>query len=273
MTYAQSVQVASDIAVHFLRSNQNVSYDNVVIPFITTTWDDIQVGAVYLIENNFPCAILLSRRLSLNCFADLREISSWIIALSNHCKRVVSRFCTAHSSVRPSVSSPYAVSSSFVPDAGVACGDITTSGLSGKRKRVSESMGPPRKVAKRTDVSLASSYIFKSVSLITEDPQLFRSVLTSLFSRFYDLYHSKDLLLLESIVFPEGVVGFPDANQAKLREMLLFAFQKLRRYRNEACEAVNSVQVGTPIVVYKMLGPEWLRCDKLKNECNYWRLV
>ena len=206
MTYAQAVQVASDLAVHLFRSKEIVVYENVVIPFISTSWDDVQFGAVYLIEDNFPCPILLSRRLSLNCFADLREICSWTVALSQHCKRVVSQFCVTDLTVRSGFSFPICDAVEISVD------DIKVSDISGKRKRAPESMGPPRKVAKSTLVSLASSYIFKSVSLITKEPALFRSVLSSLLSRFHDLYHSNDSLLLESIVFPEGVVGFPDEN-------------------------------------------------------------
>ena len=47
--------------------------------------------------------------------------------------------------------------------------------------------------------------------------------------------------------------------------MLLSAFCKLSEYKNDG-RALDIVEVGTPIIVYKAFGPEWLRCDNLKSE-------
>lgn len=68
MTYAQAVQVASDCAVNlgqlFMTS---ISTEDIVVPFITTSWDDIQFGAVYMMDNFYPSTVLLSSRLSFIC--------------------------------------------------------------------------------------------------------------------------------------------------------------------------------------------------------------
>ena len=77
VSYAEAIQMASDCARDLLKWT-DLTFEDVVIPFVTTSWDDVQFGAVYLLEKNYPCAVLLSRRLSLSCYRDLLEICHWI---------------------------------------------------------------------------------------------------------------------------------------------------------------------------------------------------
>lgn len=91
-TLAQVVQHACDSAVFLLTKfrrkwpNSGISYLDIVVPFITTSWNDVQFRAVYLMEPCYPCAILLSRKLCFDSGEDVYEM--WIIALSRHCLRV-----------------------------------------------------------------------------------------------------------------------------------------------------------------------------------------
>jgi hypothetical protein len=91
VAYAQAVQSAADCAIHLIKCPymRSTKVNNVVIPFITTSWEDIQFGAVYLIAGNYPCATLLSNRLSLSSHEHQIQICAWVTALGNHCIRVI----------------------------------------------------------------------------------------------------------------------------------------------------------------------------------------
>lgn len=80
--------MASDFALTFARAAVVASYQ-VVVLFVVATSEDVQLGAVYLIGNSYPCPILLSRKLSFWCCTDMLEIVSWIMDLGHHCQRIM----------------------------------------------------------------------------------------------------------------------------------------------------------------------------------------
>ena len=88
VAYPQAVSLACDFAVNIFETHQLLDYLDVVIPFVVMAGEEIQFGAVYLIENCYPCATQLTRNLLLTDPEQLLEICRWINALANHCNRV-----------------------------------------------------------------------------------------------------------------------------------------------------------------------------------------
>lgn len=266
MAYAQAVQVASDCAVNLGRLfAESISTEDVIVPFITTSWNDVQFGAVCLMDNFYPSAVLLSSRLSLNCNADLRQICYWVIALARHCTRVgdmLKPLCDQEPD--QSMTSEVQSSSSSVtkrakldPDANASLrafslGYCTT--------------GTPL-------VSLPGNmrYFFKPITLTSGDhPESFRALLSGLMSRFYDMYHCSEALR-EIVVFPDGVLAYPDDIQEDMCEFLQAEFSSLLRLKGipshlSADLLARHSTVGYPVVVYPRLDPEWTRGDALLHE-------
>ena len=67
-------------------------WHEVLVVFVLTFGDSIQFGAVYLLEENFPCATMLSRPLSFLLPTDRDIISCWAVALGSYCGRCVQLF-------------------------------------------------------------------------------------------------------------------------------------------------------------------------------------
>ena len=75
---------------------------SVIVPFILAGWEGYQFGCVYLLEESFPCATLLSRVLNQSVPSDQTEICRWGVALGNHCKRMkikLSTLSVVHSTI------------------------------------------------------------------------------------------------------------------------------------------------------------------------------
>lgn len=87
VAYPQAVAIASDFALELER--HGIRYDSIVVPFVMTASEDVQVGAVYLMDQNYPCPVLLSRKLSFTCREDVQEMARWIVALANHAKKMI----------------------------------------------------------------------------------------------------------------------------------------------------------------------------------------
>lgn len=81
---AQAVALAGDFAMSQVSSGLAL-WNDVLVPFVLSFGDCLQIGAVYIIEDNFPCAALLTGPLSLMLPADRDELSRWVVALSQHC--------------------------------------------------------------------------------------------------------------------------------------------------------------------------------------------
>lgn len=261
MTYVQAVQVASDCAVNMGRLFMNLlSTENIIVPFITTSWDDIQFGAVYLMDNFYPSAVLLSSRLSLNCHVDMCQICYWIIALSRHCVRIGEMLKPlGHLVMSDELSS------------------TSTSPLAAKRARLEPnvlSSGLSYYTPETSFVSLprVERYFYKPITL-TSGSNLgsFRALLSSLMSRFYDMYHFSSALR-EIVVFPEGILAYPNEGQVEMCAFLntqfrsLFQLKGMSEYMSTELLAQHCI-VGYPIVVYPRLDPaDWRRGDLLLNE-------
>lgn len=84
---AQGVQMAADLAVT-LPAKVNIPPNEVVVPFILHAGDSVQFGAVYLIDVNFPCTVLLSQKLTIMHYDHQHDIARWIVALVEHCLRI-----------------------------------------------------------------------------------------------------------------------------------------------------------------------------------------
>lgn len=174
VSYCQVGQIASDCAAH-MANNIYIPSEDVVVPFVTTSWDDVQFGAVYLLENNYPCAVLLSRRLSLNCYPEILEICFWIKALSMHCVDMASLISASKRNVL----------SRQVPS-------LT------KRMKLNFNLTDKGVYVTLPD---ANNHIFKPVKLPKNNSEgTFRALLSRLMSRFYDMFHCGDGELKE--VFP-----------------------------------------------------------------------
>ena len=80
---AQGVSLSADFAMEMAFRGYPIAA--VAVPFVLTYSDSVQFGAVYLIEENFPCAVMLSPPLSLLTDCTRVFVAKWITALVNHC--------------------------------------------------------------------------------------------------------------------------------------------------------------------------------------------
>ena len=87
----QAVALAGDFALDQV-SKGLALWHEVLVVFVLTFGDSIQFGAVYLLEDCFPCATMLSRPLSLLLPSDRDIVSRWAAALALHCSRCVKAF-------------------------------------------------------------------------------------------------------------------------------------------------------------------------------------
>eukprot|EP00597_Dinobryon_sp_UTEXLB2267_P018624 CAMPEP_0201098808 /NCGR_PEP_ID=MMETSP0812-20130820/7834_1 /ASSEMBLY_ACC=CAM_ASM_000668 /TAXON_ID=98059 /ORGANISM="Dinobryon sp., Strain UTEXLB2267" /LENGTH=358 /DNA_ID=CAMNT_0047354427 /DNA_START=40 /DNA_END=1116 /DNA_ORIENTATION=+ len=83
---AQGVALASEFAMDQVNKGLG-SWDEVMVVFVLTNGDAIQFGAVYVLEENFPCSTILTRPLSLLLPADRDIVSRWVVALGIHCSQ------------------------------------------------------------------------------------------------------------------------------------------------------------------------------------------
>ena len=90
-TYAalpQCLQVCSDSAIELLR--YGYKYDDCVIPAIVITGIYVEILCVYLLADNFPVIISLSRLLLMNTYEGICALSKWVIALKHFAIETVS---------------------------------------------------------------------------------------------------------------------------------------------------------------------------------------
>jgi len=83
---AQGVSLSADFAMEL--ASMGVPAAAVAVPFVLAFSDSVQFGAVYLIEENFPCAVMLSPPLSLLTDCTRVSIAKWIAALGKHCNEI-----------------------------------------------------------------------------------------------------------------------------------------------------------------------------------------
>eukprot|EP01036_Dinobryon_divergens_P032674 gene32674-42316_t len=82
---AQGVSVCADFAMDI--ADMGVPIHKVLVPFILTFSDSVQFGAVYLIDENFPCQVMLSPPLSLMTEETRVSIAKWVLALAKFCDK------------------------------------------------------------------------------------------------------------------------------------------------------------------------------------------
>lgn len=87
--YPQAISLASDIALNIMNAFPLLKYDDIVVPYILTSWEHVQIGFVYLVKQSYPCTSILSNVLSLSKESDLVELCAWIKAIGNHCRRFI----------------------------------------------------------------------------------------------------------------------------------------------------------------------------------------
>lgn len=105
-------------------------------------------------------------------------------------------------------------------------------------------------------------YIFKPIR--ANHKMYFRSVLSSLMSRFQDLYTYNGGEIIENVVFPIGVIGYPKTSQLKVKSYLDERFKELWLLKELHFDL--DLTSGNPVVVYAKLGSEWKRGDQLLEE-------
>lgn len=88
VTYSQALSLSCDLALDIVHKT-HILPSQVIVPFIITSWETIQVGCVYLVDDNYPCSSLLSRAFNLNSHDDIVELCGWVNALSKHCSRII----------------------------------------------------------------------------------------------------------------------------------------------------------------------------------------
>jgi len=84
---AQGVSLSADFAMEI--ASMGIPTADIAVSFVLTFSDSVQFGAVYLIEDNFPCAVMLSPPLSLLMDSTRASVARWIAAaVGNHCNAV-----------------------------------------------------------------------------------------------------------------------------------------------------------------------------------------
>jgi hypothetical protein len=100
---AQAIQLSTDCALYLCKIYPSLfKAGSVIVPFILAGWEGYQFGYVYLLEDSFPCATLLSRVLNQSVPSDQTEICRWGVSLGNHCKRMkdmLSTLSVVHSNI------------------------------------------------------------------------------------------------------------------------------------------------------------------------------
>lgn len=244
VSYSQAISLASDVALKILDIFPELKYDDVVVPFIMTSWDHFQIGFVYLVKDNYPCASIISNVLSLSNESHLLELCSWIVAIGNHCKRFIN----------------YAINLPLQPQ-------------NAKKLKLK-----PSSMEKENELAafLSSSYIFKPINCNNE--QFCRSTLSQLLNKFYRLWKVESLR--DIVVFPSGVIGLPDKlSQQTLYdgvfESYMYLFVTLKGgTTKQDCKITfqGEFATGHPIILYDNIvlqesaDGDWKRGDLLQSE-------
>jgi len=87
VAFAQAVSLSCDLALHLLTFG--LSREQVIVPFIVTSWEYAQIGFIYLVADSFPCSSMISKVFNFNDHEDLVALTAWIIALGKHCSRMI----------------------------------------------------------------------------------------------------------------------------------------------------------------------------------------
>ena len=87
----QAVAKGVALADEFAMDQVCKGFTNLDVVFILAFGDSIQFGAVYILEDNFPCATMLTRPLSLLLPRDRDTISRWAVALGIYCSQCANR--------------------------------------------------------------------------------------------------------------------------------------------------------------------------------------
>ena len=85
-------------------------------------------------------------------------------------------------------------------------------------------------------------------------------------SRFYDMYHFSTGELREVVVFPVGIIAYPDRSQSFMRDYLHQSFEEVSNLKGSSQDYVSYMKAGYPIIVYAKLDATWKRGDKLVHE-------
>jgi hypothetical protein len=223
VAYAQAVSLSCDLALHLLTY---IDRKNVIVPFIVTSWECAQVGLVYLVADSYPCSTMISRVFNFNDLDDLNALCAWIIALGNHCLRMVEIISV------PNVAN---------------------------LKRKLGSKGSSESI---NCVLSLRSYLCKPLDV---EDSLSRSRLTYLLAMFYQLW--RDESIRQYIVFPEGVIGYPEDIQEDLRTGINASIRSFRGLKGVG-EEYSPLYPGQPIILYNELKASegWKRGDIIVNE-------
>ena len=87
---AQGVALAAEFAMDQVCKGF-ANWDEAMVVFVLSFGDSIQFGAVYILEDNFPCTTMLTRPLSLLLPRDRDIVSRWAVALGINCSQCANR--------------------------------------------------------------------------------------------------------------------------------------------------------------------------------------
>lgn len=220
---AQGIQLAADLAVH-IQWTWNVPTSEVVVPFILTSWNAVQFGAVYLIDCRVPCAVLLSDVLTLTTRPHQLLIARWVVALAAHCHRMAS-----------------------------ILDEQVKSGYGSGSRSSSRTRSGPR-------VKLSHLYFCKLLDLAGDDASLVHSALARVLAVYEAL--SKHDTATSVVSFPIGVVGFPDAiKQPSLAALLTTKISFCQSQSGRGALDFTPCP-GHPVLIFDDLVAEgWTRAD------------
>ena len=235
---AQAVQMASDVALNQFIGG-GIPRNEVVVPFILSSWEHFQFGCVYLVEDSFPCAVLLSSILSAAVPSERAVIAKWGVALVAHAR-----------SVARCLKPP---------------GERHT-----KRQRLnslsSSSSSPPPVSSAVVQVAASTELLYKIIQ--RTDAYQPRGALSYLMNVFYRLRAGSNECQ-EAVCFPEGVLGLP----CIVKQPDLFSFVVARVEEFGQCKmrvdddgSLYGYCAGHPIVLYQKLPEQWRQCTVLNEE-------
>ena len=246
---AQAIQMAADLAMWLCRMYPKVIVPStVIVPFILCSWEHFQIGCVYLMDDAYPCAVLLTGALSVAVPSERQQIARWGVALAEHCKRMGAR-----------IKAMYHPGSETI--------DNSDSRYLKKRKTntssssSASSSGTSVETNWEYSISASCKLFYKPIACA----DLPRATLARIMSVFYRLQRRGSAECKAAVCFPEGVIGLPASGEAFQQNLFDFIMRKWTKYYDIKRISVSldefgypaGYSVGHPIIVYRFLDRSW----------------
>ena len=264
LAQAQGVQMAGDGALN--RAANGEAVEDIVVPFVTAAGNGIQFGAVYLMQPNFPCPVLLSSTLNLLIREDIIALAKWIYAIARYCASVAIRLSGLVEADVPSIEHVAIEEDDIEPNNIPIKSNLSTQNLkadgTGARKnssgasatidnsqqRLRNNIAGPRKILTPTIDAKCVLKPISASSIYTANASLHR-----LMNVFYLLQMSPTAARF--VHFPLGFLGYPDEAQTEFKTFVDGRLLQLDQWKQDCSQhySTRTYFTGYPLLVYEQL--------------------